>query len=271
VDIGQLLIMDRVPGTIRRRALTSRPALPTLRAQGPQDRVIIGLVDPPTGISNREDVKGSKAARRSGRPSRADALLLRETILEVATQLFLNEGYGSTTIEAVAMRAGISKRTFYDRFDDKAILFAAVVHRIIEQIRPPPEVPLLAGATLPIMLQRLASLILRAALSPQAIALHRLVTAESVRFPELAFALESDASQSEATNLIGDLLMRELPNAQFTADTRRFAAEQFIHMVATVPRRRAMGHGTPMNTDELDLWAGQVVKLFLDGYQGLRK
>ena len=88
--------------------------------------------------------KAIKAARRGGRPSLANAALLRERILEVATELFLAEGYGSTSIEAVAARAGISKRTFYHRFDDKAVLFAAVVHRIIEQIRPPADVPLLA-------------------------------------------------------------------------------------------------------------------------------
>jgi AcrR family transcriptional regulator len=74
----------------------------------------------------------------------------------VATALFLSEGYGSTSIDAVARRAGISKRTFYHRFEDKAALFAAVVHRIIQQIRPPPEVPLLEGATLHEVLRRLA-------------------------------------------------------------------------------------------------------------------
>src|ERR1039458_3338402 len=126
--------------------------------------------------------KATKAVGRGGRASRADAVRLRQRILEVATELFLAEGYGSTTIEAVAARAGISKRTFYHRFDDKSALFAAVVHRIIEQIRPPPGVPLLEGITLQKVLRRLAGLILRAALSPQAIALHRLVTAESVRF-----------------------------------------------------------------------------------------
>src|SRR6202140_4359601 len=123
--------------------------------------------------------KASKAAGRGGRPSRADASRLRGRILEVATELFLAQGYESTTIEAVAARAGISKRTFYHRFDDKSALFAAVVHEIIEQIRPPPEVPLLEGATLQQILRRLAGLILRAALSAQAIALHRLIAAES--------------------------------------------------------------------------------------------
>src|ERR1700734_1023343 len=143
--------------------------------------------------------KATKAGGRGGRPTRADALHLRLRILEVATELFLAQGYGSTTIEAVAARAGISKRTLYHRFDDKAALFAAVVHEIIQQIRPPAGVPLIVGATLRDILRRLAGMILHAALSPQAIALHRLVMAESARFPELARAVAGDGSTREAT------------------------------------------------------------------------
>lgn len=165
-----------------------------------------------SAIAVGEDRRRSntRKARHGGRPSRAAALQLNDRILEVASGLFLTEGYGSTSIEAVAQSAGISKRTFYHRFDDKAALFAAVVHRIIQQIRPPPEVPLLEGASLQEVLRRLAGLILRAALSPQAIALHRLVTAESVRFPNLARAVHDEGWAQEATALIGDLLSREL-------------------------------------------------------------
>jgi TetR/AcrR family transcriptional regulator, mexJK operon transcriptional repressor len=213
--------------------------------------------------------KAAAVARRAGRPSRADALLLRERILEAATDLFLAEGYGSTSIEAVAARAGISKRTFYDRFDDKAILFAAVVHRIIEHMRPPAGVPILAGAALPDILIRLAGLILNAALSPPALALHRLVNAEAVRFPELIKGVNSDGTTREAVSLIGDLLARELPSANLGSADRRFAAQQFIFMVISLPQRRAMGFGTRMTPTELDAWARQVVGLFLNGCRGL--
>jgi AcrR family transcriptional regulator len=213
--------------------------------------------------------KAAKPAARGGRPSRADALRLRDRILVAATELFLAEGYGSTTIEAVAARAGISKRTFYDRFEDKAVLFAAVVHRIIEHIRPPPHVPLLVGATLPDVLRRLAGMILRAALDPQAIALHRLVSAESMRFPELVRAVASDGSTHEATTLIADLLARELRPSKLSAEMRAFAAAQFIFMVVSLPQRRAMGFGVPMTSAELDAWADKVVGLFLDGCRGL--
>ena len=212
--------------------------------------------------------KATKAVGRGGRPTRADALRLRQRILEVATELFLAEGYGSTSIEAVAARAGISKRTFYHRFDDKSALFAAVVHEIIEQIRPPAGVPLIEGATLPDILRRLAGLIVRAALLPQAIALHRLVMAESARFPELVRAVHGDGSAREAITLIGGLLGREMRDSKLTAEQRAFAAEQFIFMVVTVPQRRAMGYGTPMTTTELDAWADKTVDLFLNGCRG---
>jgi TetR/AcrR family transcriptional repressor of mexJK operon len=213
--------------------------------------------------------KGARAAARGGRPSRADAPRVRERILAAATTLFLAEGYGSTTIEAVAASAGVSKRTFYTRFEDKSALFAAVLHRIIDLIRPPPEVPLLVGGTLPEILQRLAGMILRAALSPQAIALHRLLYAESARFPELVRAIESGGGTREATELIGNLLASELSATQLSAGDRAFAAQQFIFMVVTLPRRRAMGLGTPMTPAELDAWAEKVTRLFVQGCRGL--
>src|SRR6202051_309623 len=212
--------------------------------------------------------KATKAVGRGGRPSRADALRLRQRILEVATELFLAEGYGSTTIEAVAARAGISKRTLYHRFDDKPALFTAVVHEIIEQIRPAAGVPLIEGATVRDILRRLAAMMLRAALSPRAIALHRLVMAESARFPDMVRAVHGDGTAREAITLIGGLLAREPRDSTLSAEKRAFAAEQFIFMVVTSPQRRAMGYGTPMTAAELDLWADKTVDLFLNGCRG---
>lgn len=194
---------------------------------------------------------------------------LQERILEVATELFLTEGYGATSIEAVAARARVSKRTLYHRFEDKAALFVAVVHRIIAQIRPPPGVPLLEGATLHEILQRLAGLVLRAALAPRALALHRLITAESARFPNLVRAVYDEGWAQESASLIGSLLACELHDARLSAGALAFAAEQFLQMVMVVPQRRAMGVGTPMTASELDAWAHDTARLFLHGCRGL--
>ncbi len=194
---------------------------------------------------------------------------MRGRILEVATELFLVEGYGSTSIEAVAARAGISKRTFYHRFDDKAALFTAVVHQIVEHIRPPAEIPLLKGSNLEQVLRRLAGIILQAALSPQAMALNRLIVAESMRFPHLARAVYNGPETKEAIDLISDLLARELPDAGLTSDLRRFCAMQFLQMLVVVPQRRAMGAETPMSRRELAAWARNTVSLLLNGCRGI--
>jgi TetR/AcrR family transcriptional regulator, mexJK operon transcriptional repressor len=244
---------------MRRARATLAPTVPT----SPTNRA--GL---PPIVADEDRRSLIVRARRGGRPSRTDALRLRERILEVATELFLAEGYGSTTIEGVAGRARISKRTFYHRFSDKAALFAAVVHHIIEQLRPPPGVPLLEGASLHEVLRRLAGLILRAALAPRAIALHRLVTAESARFPELVSAVNAESATQEAKALIGGLLARELRDPRFTVEARAFSAEQFLIMVVALPQRRAMGLGAPMTQSELDKWADNVVTLFLNGCRG---
>ena len=206
--------------------------------------------------------------RRGGRPSRIEAAQLSERILDAATALFFTAGYGATTIEAVAKRARISKRTLYHRFDDKAALFSAVVHRTIARLRPPADVPLVDGAGVEEILQRLAGLILGAALSAPAIALHRLIVAESTRFPKLASVVTEQGGMDEAIRVIAGVLVREAHAGRLTLDAPIFAAQQFLHMVISWPQRRAMGLGKPMTQAELEAWVGDVVNLFLNGCRG---
>jgi TetR/AcrR family transcriptional repressor of mexJK operon len=202
---------------------------------------------------------------RGGRPSKQQAAQLGERILDAATHLFLSHGYGATSIEAVARRARISKRTFYHRFPDKPALFVAVVHRIIEGLRPPADIPLLEG-DLNEILRRLAGIILRAALSPQAIALNRMIVAESGRFPRLA-AVTTGATE-EAIRLIAGILEGETRAKRLALNNPTFAAQQFLYMIIALPQRRAMGFGAPMASAEIDAWAGDVVNLFLNGCRG---
>ncbi len=86
-----------------------------------------------------EAERGARVGPRGhgGRPSRLESAQLSDRILNVATALFLGHGFGATSIEAVARRAGISKRTFYHRFRGKEMLFEAVVRRLIERWTPP--------------------------------------------------------------------------------------------------------------------------------------
>jgi len=205
------------------------------------------------------------SARRGGRPTRSEAERLGARILDAAAELFFTVGYGATSIEAVARRIGISKRTFYSRYADKAALFSAVVHRTIERMRPSRDVPLLEGATLEEVLERLARIILRAALSPPALALHRLIVGESARFPELAAVVHHQGASMEGVRLIGGLLDAETRAGHLTIDNPAFAAQLFLYMVIGLPQRRAIGAEPPMTEDEQRAWVRDVVNLFVNG------
>jgi TetR/AcrR family transcriptional repressor of mexJK operon len=202
---------------------------------------------------------------RGGRPSREAAAQLGEKILEIATEFFLHDGYGGTSIEAIAQAAGMSKRTFYHRYDGKPALFAAVVARIVEQIRPPANVPLMAGTTSAQVLERLAGMMLQAALSPRAIALNRLIIAESARFPELVTAVSGQRSRAEGIALIAKLLETRTDGRPLARDDAEFAAGQYIQMITSWPQRLAFGLGTPMTEPERTDWVRQTTRLFLRG------
>ncbi len=208
---------------------------------------------------------GRARSPAGGRPSREAAAQLQDLILDAATDLFLTQGYGATSIEAIARRARISKRTFYHRFDDKAALFAAVMHRLILGMRPPDDALLFDGAKIEDSLLRLAALILRGALSPGALALYRVIVAEATRFPELALVMSRDGTRREALDRIAALLEREARQGRLRVSDPLFAAEQFLQMVVSVPQRRALGLGTPMTEAELDAWARDAVDLLLNG------
>ena len=59
--------------------------------------------------------------------ARPSSLRKRAAVLTAGRALFLGEGYERTSVDAVAARAGISKRTVYDYFGDKDGLFDAVI------------------------------------------------------------------------------------------------------------------------------------------------
>ena len=207
--------------------------------------------------------------RRGGRPSREASEKIGDLILDAATEMFLAHGFGATSIDAVAQRLRISKRTFYHRFADKETLFAAVVHRIVDRLRPAADVPLIEGADLRAILERLATMILHAATSPHAIALHRLIVAESARFPELAAVLGREGAMEEAVRLIAGILEREATSGRVDVPDTTFAARQFLQMVIALPQRRAMGLGARMTKREIAQWPAKVMELFIFGCRPL--
>ena len=125
------------------------------------------------------DMQMALAARDARREDR------RDTILDVAQACFVAEGYGATSMSTIAARLGGSKGTLYNYFRSKEELFDAFVRRscerVLSQIDRFPE-----GDDLGKRLDQMAEAFLTHLLTPEAIAIHRLVVGEGERFPELA-------------------------------------------------------------------------------------
>lgn len=117
----------------------------------------------------------------------------RRAIIGAATRVFLEQGYGVASMDAIAEEAGVSKQTVYSHFGSKEALFEAIIEDKCDE--------LLSGASLQThtlkdgddldpehLLKDTAESFLVLVLATPSMALFRVVIAESGRFPELAEA-----------------------------------------------------------------------------------
>jgi len=109
----------------------------------------------------------------------------RERVVDAATRLFLEEGYGATGMDAIAKEADVSKATVYSYYADKASLFADVMVRMCEEIGGPAQMQDVAGATPEATLRAIALHGVHRVLEAVRRQIFQRVMAESRQFPEL--------------------------------------------------------------------------------------
>jgi len=213
---------------------------------------------------SRTETGTSPARRPSGRPTAAGAAHLVARILDTATRAFLDHGYAATSIETIAAEAGVAKRTLYARWRDKPALFRAVLETLMARWLATPETPADAADGLEGALLQIARRVLAVALEPDALALHRLMIAESGRFPELADMVRQSGSAAGMARIAG-LLAAEMTGGRLVPLDPGLAAEQFLYLVLAGPQRRALGLAPPLDAAGVEAWAHQAVTLFLNG------
>jgi len=75
-----------------------------------------------------------QTGRPRGRPRGAHAT--RSRILDAATSLIVENGYQSISLEDIAEKAGVSRRTIYDQFGSKRGVLEGIVNRMAEEGLP---------------------------------------------------------------------------------------------------------------------------------------
>ncbi|WP_092695942.1 TetR/AcrR family transcriptional regulator [Tranquillimonas rosea] len=148
----------------------------------------------------------SQRAKR-GRPVAICVAERRELILDALDEVFREAGMRGTTMAAVARKAGMSKRTLYEIFDDRAALFQAYMDRLRTAIARPLDD---AAVDLPLE-QRLRLLLApRRPDSPPdlPIAILRALVAESPERPEMGRTF-----MSRGPHAVEEMIRQELERA----------------------------------------------------------
>ena len=191
--------------------------------------------------------------------------------MDAATRLFLREGYGGTTMDAIAVEAGIVKRSLYNHYADKNALFLEIVSGVTgfaegfarglrAELRAATAAADSAG-----MLHDIARRLAVAIVRPEVVALRRLLIGESRAFPDLARDYFDRAPGGVIAVLASGFEHLTAVRVLRTPDPRR-AASQFAYLVAGAPLDRAVLVGTVPPRAELLAGAREGVKTFLARY-----
>lgn len=195
----------------------------------------------------------------------------RGAILAAATEAFLSQGYPGTSMDDVAVRAGVSKQTVYAQFASKEALFVAMVRGMTEaagdQVQQGMLDVLPPAATMAEHLEAYAVRQLQVVRTPRLMQLRRLVIAETERFPELGRALYDSGPGRAIAGLAlafarwAEVGLLRVPDAQV-------AASHFNWLIMAEPVNRAMllGDAAVPGAAALRRHAREAVRVFLAAY-----
>jgi AcrR family transcriptional regulator len=202
---------------------------------------------------------GSKTGRKLGRPSLSD-----EALLAKAMDLFLENGFERTSIDAITAAAGMAKRTFYLRFNDKITLFkAALAHAINAFMVPIERLREAETEDLEATLLRIGQILVANVMSPAGLRLLRITNAESARLPEIGAYSYRTGTEPTLTYL-AELFRRRLGPKAGTAQDFDDIALAFLNLVVGGPPSMA-AWGVEINPEEVDRHTRFCVRLFLHG------
>src|ERR1700746_1069808 len=153
-----------------------------------------------------------------------------ESVLAAAKRAFLAAGFGAVSMDTIAREAGVSKATVYAHFAGKEELFGAMVGRVCERHFETFSARELDATDVRPSLTTLGRRFLDLVLSPDAIAVHRIIVAEVTRFPALGEVFWR-AGPERTLRQIEAFMRRAAAAGSLEIAQPRMAAEQFVGLM----------------------------------------
>jgi AcrR family transcriptional regulator len=168
----------------------------------------------------------------------------------------------------IQQAAGVSKATVYARYATKEALFHAVVEAECDRFLGTVRALEIRSRQLPDVLAALAQAYLRIVLSPDALALYRVVVGEAPRFPALArhFYLVGP----HGFNVIVERHLAEAAargGVDFSSVGLETAAVLFVNLVRGEAQMQCLTHpGSVPSLAQCDQWTAAAVTMFVRAF-----
>jgi AcrR family transcriptional regulator len=191
---------------------------------------------------------------------KAELMLRKRTaIVDAARRCFLDGGYAQTSMDRIAQAAEVSVKTVYRHFQNKDDLFSAVMQAACAN---PPDAAGVASPAHPwfeqppaLALPLAGAEYLRHALSPEQLALYRVVTRDAEGFPELGRRYQEE-TVGKRNQVFAQYLERWRDSERWTLRAPERASEVFAALLRAGIFEPAL-HGVHLATEaELARQAG---------------
>jgi AcrR family transcriptional regulator len=198
-------------------------------------------------------------------PKRQQNKIERERrILRAALTIFSETGYSGANMDAVALKAGLSKPTLYQYFQSKEALFSAMMLCERDRMMDVFEHPSCEG-----MVRDLLSFAWDYAdtvLRPDMLSLARLIIGEVQRFPEIGHAYQ-EVGPDRLLSGIMVYLENQRHAGRLAFDDAELAAQDLWGLILSAPRTQAlyMPDRHPSRT-EIARYIHNGLRVFLKAY-----
>lgn len=197
---------------------------------------------------------------------RLDADARRESILDVAQEVFLEEGFAAASMSTIAARLGGSKGTLYNYFRSKDELFKAYVER--RCLWQNDEVfATKAGEAPAEALLRIGRFFLAHLLNETTLRNFALIAAESERAPEIGRIFYETGPLRGTDRVAGFLAGLDAAGVLDLDGDAVGAAQHFLGLLQSPTFKARLCNAIPPLTDaEIDAEAARGVKTFLRAF-----
>lgn len=162
-------------------------------------------------------------------PGRPKDLAKRQAILDAAKCLFLQLGYEGSSMDTIALTAGVSKLTVYNHFNDKETLFIAAVENHCENQLPALDFDLKPDMAIETALARIALRFQSMIYSKEGLELHRLMCSMTQQNPTLVHKFFA-AGPTRVLSHMTRLLEQAHAQHKLTIANSQQAAEHFLSL-----------------------------------------